>query len=249
MNLFILSDGMGGLARGEVASRLTVETVLAHCQEADADPLLDLIGKHVAGVNETSSRLTSGIHLANQIVYRSAQETATHQTMGATVVALRCVNNHLSIAHVGDSRAYRLRNDSFEQLTQDHSFVAEQLRSGRMSEEEANTSNLQNVLTRAVGIEPEIDVDVREELLMEGDTLLLCSDGLTRELSDGQIAGILSNATDAQEAADQLIHFANEAGGGDNITAIVIRHVREMRPGPRSIRRISQWFGGSRSQS
>lgn len=241
ISLFILSDGMGGLACGEVASRLTVQTLVTHCREAGIAPT-PLFGKQIEGVNDLSTRLASGVHLANRRVYQAAQENATSQKMGATVVALRCVNNRLSIAHVGDSRAYRLRKDRLEQLTLDHSFVAEQLRSGNMSEKEASTSNLQSVLTRAVGIEPEIDVDITEDLVMEGDSWLLCSDGLTRELSDGQIAAILLNAADAQQAADQLVHFANEAGGGDNVTAIVIRQGARTRSGFGKLRRMSQWF-------
>ena len=144
--------------------------------------------------------------------------------MGATVVAVRFSGEIMSLAHVGDSRAYRLRGGALEQLTQDHSFVAEQMRRGRMTPHEAGCSTLQNVLVRALGIEPSVEVDVSEELFMEGDTVLLCSDGLTRELSDAQIAAVLVETGDAQEAAGRLIDFAKQAGGGDNITAIVLRH-------------------------
>jgi serine/threonine protein phosphatase PrpC len=228
MNLFILSDGMGGLASGEVASRLTVDTILAHCREADSDPSLPFVGKPSEGISNTSKRLVSGIGLANRIVYRAAQEKET-QAMGATVVAVRCMNERMSVAHVGDSRAYRLRNNCLERLTRDHSFAAEQVRLRRLTEYEASTSNLQNVLTRAVGIEPEVQADTSEELLITGDTILLCSDGLTRELSDNQIACILRDAKDAQGAANQLVNLANEVGGGDNITVIVIRQAPRTR--------------------
>ena len=145
------------------------------------------------------------------------------QKMGATVVAVQFASERMMVAHVGDSRVYRLRGEYLEQLTQDHSFVAEQVRAGQMSGQEANVCNLQHILTRAIGIEPEVQVDFTEELMVDGDAVLLCSDGLTRELSDIQIARILANAESAQQAADQLIHFANEAGGRDNISAIVLR--------------------------
>jgi serine/threonine protein phosphatase PrpC len=242
MSLFVLSDGMGGLACGEVASRLTVETLLAHCREADADPTLALIGQRGEGMNETSNRLASGIQLANRIVYRAAQENGSHQGMGATVVAVRCANERLNIAHVGDSRAYRLRNGCLERLTQDHSFAAEQIRLGQINEDEAKKCGLQNILTRAVGVEPELEVDISEEIMMDGDTILLCSDGLTHEVSDKQIASILRDATNAQEAATRLVDLANQAGGGDNITTIVIRQGARM---PGALSRtglLSRWF-------
>lgn len=166
--------------------------------------------------------------------------------MGATVVAVWLLDDRLALAHVGDSRAYRLRNSELEQLTDDHSFIAEQVRQGMMTEEEAGNSNLQNVLLRALGIEAEVEPDVDEHLLMEGDTILLCSDGLTRELSDAQIAGILKDNEDPQEAADHLINAANRAGGGDNITVIVLRQANRLEG---AFARIGRWFKGSEGQS
>jgi serine/threonine protein phosphatase PrpC len=242
LNLFVLSDGMGGLEAGEVASRLAVDTIVAHVREIDANPSLPLVGERIDGVSELSNRLASAVRLANQAVHNAALESANGQSMGATVVALRVSDERVSIAHVGDSRVYHLRGDNLEQLTQDHSFVADQVRRGRMTEQEAGNSNLQNVLIRALGIDPSVEVDVNEELAMEGDAILLCSDGLTRELSDSQIAAVLREKDDAQEAAEQLIELAKQAGGGDNITAIVIR------PGPkpaRGIGRLGKWFKDS----
>jgi len=143
--------------------------------------------------------------------------------MGATVVAVRVADGRMSVAHVGDSRVYRLRDNNFEQLTQDHSYVGEQVRRGGMTREEAEASRLKNVLMRALGVEPDVEVDVSEEVLMDSDTILLCSDGLTRELTDAQIAEVLGEAEDSQEVADELVERAKRAGGGDNITAIVLR--------------------------
>jgi protein phosphatase len=241
MNLHVLSDGMGGMASGEIASRLTVETIRTHCREASANPSLALVGKPIAGVSEVSNRLASGIQLANQIVHKSARETADHRKMGATVVAVRCVDGRMSIANVGDSRAYRLRGGYLELLTRDHSFLAE-LRQQRPSEHESSSSNLCDLLTRAVGVEPGVEVDVRDELLMENDTVLLCSDGLTRELSDSEITGALHDARDAQEAADRLVSLANEAGGRDNITVIVIRYTSQESGRTTSVSRLARWF-------
>jgi protein phosphatase len=223
ISLFVLSDGMGGLAFGEVASRLSVDTVLGHCRDAVASPSLPLVGERVDGLSEASNRLASAIRLANQAVHETARQNGAEGKMGATLVAVCFADQRMSLAQVGDSRAYRLRGDAFEQLTRDHSFVAEQMRQGRMTEQEAGSSALQSVLIRAIGIDPEVDVDVSEEPSMEGDTLLLCSDGLTRELSDAQIAAVLGESDDAQEAADRLVDLAKQAGGGDNVTAIVLR--------------------------
>jgi protein phosphatase len=165
--------------------------------------------------------------------------------MGATVVAVRFAAERMSLAHVGDSRVYRLRGNDIEQLTQDHSFVAEQMRQGRMTEQEASSSKLQNVLVRALGIEPEVEVDVTEELVLDGDTVLLCSDGLTRELSDPQIAAVLSETVDAQEAAAHLIDLAKRAGGGDNVTVIVLRRAPKPEGRFARISRVGKWFKGS----
>src|SRR5579863_1854791 len=229
LNLYVVSDGMGGLARGEVASRIAAETILEHCREASANPSLPLEGDRIDGVSEASNRLASAVQLANRAVYEeSKKNTGDRQPMGATVVVVQFAGDRMSLAHVGDSRIYRLRDNTFEQLTQDHSFVAEQVRQGRMSAEQAAASALQNVLIRALGIDPAVEVDVSEELLMEGDTVLLCSDGLTRELTDAQIGAVLGETSHVQKAADRLIELAKQAGGGDNVTAVVLR--RAARP-------------------
>lgn len=248
-NLFVLSDGMGGQASGEVASRLAAETIVAHCREAEAHPPAALIGERIQGVSDTSNRLASAIRLANRAVYQAAQENKAQQGMGATVVAVRFADERMCLAHVGDSRAYRLRGGQLEQLTQDHSFVAEQVRKGMMTESEAGASNLQNVLLRALGVDPEVEVDLDEQLVREDDTVLLCSDGLTRELSDGQIAALLSEAREAQEAADRLVDLANQSGGRDNITVIVVRRASKPVGAFARISRLGKWFKGSEDPS
>ena len=246
LNLFVLSDGMGGQASGEVASRLAAQTVVEYCREAETNPSLAFVGPRIEGVSATSNRLASAIRVANQVVHSEAEKDETRQGMGATVVAVRLVGERLTLAHVGDSRAYRLRNGEVEQLTQDHSFVADQVRKGVMTPEEAGNSKLQSVLLRALGPDAEVEVDVTEELVMEGDTLLLCSDGLTRELSDSQIAAVLEEEEDEQGAADRLVDLANRAGGGDNITVIVLRFV----PKPvGAFARIGRWFKSSEDAS
>jgi PPM family protein phosphatase len=236
LGLFVLSDGMGGLAFGEVASRLAVETVIRNCREGKCWRTQE---DSLSGISAESGQLLSAIYAANQAIYRAAQTRGTDRQMGATIVAVRFISERMTLAHVGDSRAYRLRNGQIEQLTRDHSFVAEQVRQGRMTEQEAGQSGLQNVLTRALGIALEVDVDLTEELMLDGDTILLCSDGLTRELTDAQIAAVLNDCDDAQEAASQLVDMAKEAGGGDNITVLVLR--RAAKPA-RAFARIGKWL-------
>lgn len=242
LNLFVLSDGMGGLASGEVASRMAAETIVTQCREARGEAAEGDSDGQSTSAAELAICLASAVRGANQAVHSAAQESKELNGMGATIVAAWFADERVVVAHVGDSRAYRLRAGQFEQLTQDHSFVAEQVRRGAMTAQEAGTSNLQNVLTRALGIDEEVLVDVDEELLLEGDTILLCSDGLTRELSDPQIAGVLRDAGDSQEAAERLVELANQAGGEDNITAIVVRHA------PKSggaLARMGRWFRSS----
>ncbi len=225
LSLFVLSDGMGGLEAGEVASRVAVDAVLEHCRQAEANPHLPLAGERIEALSEPSNRLASAIRMANLSVYRAAHQESGVHGMGATIVAVKCTDDRLSAAHVGDSRIYRLREGRLEQLTHDHSFVAEQVRNGRMTPEEAENSTMQNVLIRALGIDPTVEVDLSEEPLLEGDTILLCSDGLTRELSDAQIAAVLGERGSAEAAARELVDLAKRAGGGDNVTVIVLRCV------------------------
>lgn len=239
LNLFILSDGMGGLDAGEVASRMAVDAVLQHCRDAEANPDLPLTGECSEDVSPATNRLASAIRVANESVYRAAQQGAGRRGMGATIVAVRCTDHRLSIAHVGDSRIYRLRGGKFEQLTNDHSFVAEQVRNGKMTQEEANGSTMQNVLIRALGIDPTVEVDLAEAPLLEGDTVMLCSDGLTRELSDAQIAAVLEERRNADATAEELVELAKQAGGGDNVTVIVLRCVAKHAG---ALERIQKWF-------
>lgn len=245
INLFILSDGMGGLDCGEVASRMAVDTILEHCRKGYASASFPFTGPRIGGVSEVTNRLASAIRVANQVVHHAAQQSATSRPMGATVVVVQFAEERMSLAHVGDSRVYRLRGDEFEQLTHDHSFVAEQVRQGRMTAQEAYSSKLHNVLVRALGVDAEVEVDASEELVLEGDTVLLCSDGLTRELTDAQIAAVLRATEDAQEAARGLIDLAKRAGGGDNITAIVLRPAARPVGAFGRVSRLGKWIKDS----
>jgi len=227
LQLFVLSDGMGGEAHGEVASNLAVQTVLTHCRQAENSRTTPIFGEPRPDISDRTNRLASAIHLANKKVFEAASANPEQQGMGATVVAAWAEGQRLSIAHVGDSRAYLLRSGSLQQLTADHSLVAEKVRVGILTPQEADASELQSVLTRAVGTMPSVEVDTDEQALLVDDCLLLCSDGLTRMVTDPEIASTLLTSTSAQEAADHLVDLANEYGGVDNISVIVLRVIQK----------------------
>jgi PPM family protein phosphatase len=219
-NLFVLSDGMGGAANGEVASAIAVEAVFAPPHENGSGAAL---GKARSEFSAHTSALVRAIEFANRKVHEEAMHDPASRGMGATIVAVRITGSRLALAHVGDSRAYLLRANVLEQLTADHSLVAEQVRHGLMTHEQAATSELQSVLTRALGMEENVEIDADEIELLPRDSVLLCSDGLTRMVSETEIAGILEQAPNARMAAERLVQRANECGGHDNVTVIVIR--------------------------
>src|SRR5579864_1791935 len=223
LQLYVLSDGMGGEAHGEVASKLAVQTILTHCRQGENSRTTPILGESSPEVSERTNRLSSAIHLANRKVFEAASTNEEQKGMGATIVAAWIEGQRLSVAHVGDSRAYLLRAGTMEQLTADHSLVAEKVRVGILTPQEADASEMQSVLTRAVGTSSSVEVDADEQMLLAGDSLLLCSDGLTRMVTDPEIASTLLTTRTAQEAADRLIELANEYGGVDNVTVIVLR--------------------------
>jgi protein phosphatase len=223
LNLFVLSDGMGGEAHGEIASALAVETVVKHCLDAETNPAARVLGQTQPGWSAKTKRLSTALHLANKNIFKSAEEHPDQHGMGATLTAAWIDGAKLSIAHVGDSRAYLLRGGTLLQLTRDHSLVAEQVRRGMLTVAEAEESDMQSVLLRALGAQPEIEVDAEEHLLFPRDVLILCSDGLTRMVPEPEIAGVLQAETSPTRAAEELISLANERGGPDNITVVVVR--------------------------
>ena len=227
LHLFVLSDGMGGEAHGEVASSIAVETIVSHCSEARGD--VDIAFSAAPGDQwtEKTKRLQSAVYLANSRIYQSAQNNPDEHGMGATVTAAWFDNGRLSVAHVGDSRAYLLRGGTLQQLTNDHSLVAEQVRRGIITPQEAESSEMQSVLLRALGAHPEVEVDVDELGIFPNDVVLLCSDGLTRMVTEPEIAGSLQAETDPATAGRKLIELANERGGINNVTVIVVRFQEE----------------------
>lgn len=219
-SLFVLSDGLGGAAKGEVASAIAVEAIITSLQKDGVD---EAPARAHGDFSRETNSLVHAIKLANRKIHEQGMRDPSCRGMGATIVAARIAGRRLSLVHVGDSRAYLLRSHRLEQLTADHSLVAEQVRQGLMTREQAAISELQSVLTRALGTEENVEVDADEIELFPRDSLLLCSDGLTRMVPEDEIAGILAQAPAANIAAEQLVNRANEYGGQDNVTVIVIR--------------------------
>lgn len=229
LNLCVLSDGMGGEAAGELASKMAIDTIASCLQEAAGNNRRLSFGEPNPQVSETTNELASAIRLSNQAIWEAAQRHASQRGMGATVVGAWVNGAIMSIAHVGDSRIYLYRGGQLQQLTLDHSLVMEQVRRGLITREEAERSEMQNIIIRALGAEETVEVDVDEVFLMPGDQVMLCSDGLTRMVPDAGISEIIADAASSQEAADRLVDAANNHGGEDNISVIVVR-VREPRP-------------------
>jgi serine/threonine protein phosphatase PrpC len=226
LNLFILSDGMGGEAHGEVASAMAVDTVEQYCRNPEAAKEDSGVTLHGAASDNWVSQtkvLQNAVFQANFKIHESAQKHPEQRGMGATLTAGWLNGTKLSIAHVGDSRAYLLRTGNLQQLTNDHSLVAEQVRRGILTRQQAEESEMQSVLLRALGANADVDVEVDEVDVMSRDVLLFCSDGLTRMVSEPEIAGKLQAETDPTVAAQKLVEMANERGGLDNVTVIVVR--------------------------
>jgi len=208
--VYVVCDGMGGAAGGEVASSLAVDEVLRVLSERDAGAALSRVAEEA-------------ICAANAAIYSRAQRNPRLAGMGTTLVALVVERNRVWVLNVGDSRCYRVRDGRLEQLTLDHSLVEEQIRVGRLSRREALRSPLRNVITRAVGTQDSVTPDSFQFEAQSGDVFLLCSDGLTRELPDKAIEELLREGGALEERAKRLVDAANKAGGGDNITCVVVQ--------------------------
>ena len=206
--LFAVADGMGGAQAGEVASRLAAA---AFREFHEADEL------------EPKRRVEALVQEANRRVYERSRDDANASGMGTTVTAALVEGESVAIAHVGDSRAYRIRGDTLEQLTEDHSLVADLMRSGRLTPEEAEAHPQRSVITRALGTDPEVDVDTFAVGLAPDDVFLLCSDGLTTMVPDEEILRIVHESSSLDRAARALVKAANKRGGEDNVTVVLFR--------------------------
>ncbi len=215
--LFVVCDGMGGAAAGEVASRMAIDAIGARVKDANVEE------RGRGGFQPRTQLLGRAIEAANDEILARARRETEHAGMGTTVVGVWLADSLMSIAHVGDSRCY-LRNESgCEPMTTDHSLVEAQVQAGLIDREQSLKSEHQNVLLRALGREPDVRVELNELPISSGDRVLLCSDGLTRMISDRELGEVLMRFDDdPQGACDYLIATANDNGGPDNITVIVI---------------------------
>ncbi len=222
LGLFVLSDGMGGEAAGEMASKIAVEEVTRHMKELARNADAPLLGEVQPQLSLLSNQLGAAVRRANRIIWEAAQHHASQRGMGATVVVAALRMPLMSIGHVGDSRIYLLRGNELQQLTEDHSLVMEQVRRGLITREEAEKSDMANIIIRALGADDSVNVDLDEVVVMPGDRVILCSDGLTKMVPDSGIAQVVSEAATPQQACDRLVEIANECGGDDNITVVVV---------------------------
>lgn len=224
LNLYAVADGMGGHAAGEVASRTAIETLAAFVAAAATDRDFTWPFGFDKKVGLAENVLLTGFQLANRRVCQLAQENEKYQGMGTTMVSLYVPGRSAYIAHVGDSRVYRLREGQLRQVTSDHSWVNEQLQRNIITEDEARNHRWRNVITRALGNRLDLEIDIVCLESQPGDVFLLCSDGLSGLVPDEMIAEILQHGADDLEAiSGALIAAANEAGGPDNISAIVVK--------------------------
>jgi PPM family protein phosphatase len=232
--LLVVCDGMGGSNAGEVASRMTVDAVLRHFERDPGD--------------DAGAALARALEAANTEVWQHTRTRPDLEGMGTTCTALALRGDEAVVAHVGDSRAYRVRDGRIRQVTQDHSLVAQLVASGQLTPEAARADPRRNVVTRSVGISPSLEVDLvrLDEPLRAGDTFLLCSDGLHGQVGEGELVRLASGES-LEQASLQLIDLANQRGGPDNITVVLAR-LEEREDAARSRARPSRGApGGSRA--
>ena len=215
--VFAVADGMGGARAGEVASRMAVEAFDAPAEDAAPEEALRTVARE-----------------ANRRIYEMAQGDSEHAGMGTTLTAAMVTGREVAVGHVGDSRLYRLRDGKLKRLTEDHSLVEELMRQGRLTPEEAESHPQRSIITRALGPEPDVDVETFTHTARDGDVYLICSDGLSGMVLEDEIAEIIADSASLKEAAQRLVNAANKNGGKDNITVVLFRLESDGEPEPTS---------------
>jgi PPM family protein phosphatase len=229
--LVVLADGMGGYNAGEVASALATSTITAGIAQSWTAAALKGLDRDAAKALSQKAMQEQAKN-ANLAIYTAAQNDAQCADMGTTLVACLFYDNFVTVAHMGDSRLYRLRNDVLEKITRDHSWLQEQIDSGMISEEEAHLSNNKNLLTRAVGIYPDEEAEIHTYDVVEDDIFLLCSDGLFAMIEHEELQMTLTTLkANLELAAQLLIQAANDAGGQDNVSVILVRVTKSFAAG------------------
>jgi len=243
LGIAVLADGMGGYNAGEVASAIAVNEILE-----DLRTSLKILDQQEddeeSGFSKESIQVKRAIEKANQIIYQTAQSQPQCHGMGTTLVTIAFYDDRVTVAHIGDSRLYRLRGDTLEQVTSDHSLLQELVDKGFYTPEEARKSQNRNLVTRAMGIELNVSPDVQEEMVVPGDIYMMCSDGLSDLVEDEEIHSTLKTyGENLETAAKCLIQLANDYGGKDNISVILARSNAPMDTGNRSwYSKVFDWF-------
>ncbi len=207
-NLFLVADGMGGHAAGDYASRFTIEKIVEYVKQSTKQ--------------EPVTVLKEAVHYANGLLLKEAGTDENKAGMGTTIVAATCQGDKLYTANVGDSRLYVINQEQIVQITRDHSLVEEMVRLGEMDKEDAKEHPDKNIITRAIGVGAEVAVDFFETNVTEQDTILMCTDGLTNMIDDADIKRIILGQRDIVEKAERLVETANQNGGRDNITVVLV---------------------------
>lgn len=241
LGMAILADGMGGYNAGEVASGMA--TALLGSEIEKAFQKMEPYRPDAAGKLHSHAVLESEISRANTAIYQAAQSQPHYAGMGTTLVVGVFHDNKVTVGHIGDSRMYRLRGEEFQQVTRDHSLLQEQIDSGLITPEQARHSQNKNLVTRAVGVDPEVQAEIHDHSVMPGDVYLLCSDGLNDMVEDDEIAMTLGAlSANLELCATQLIQMANDNGGRDNVSVILVR-VKGEYPAARGwAARFMAWF-------
>ena len=223
LGLFVVADGLGGHAAGEVASKIVVDQIAKFIEQSANLEITVPIGL-CNNLSLNGNRLKVAIQLSDKAITENILLYPERDTMGSTVVACLIEGNRVALAHVGDSRAYQLTEHAIRQLTKDHSWIAEQVASGVLTLEEAKRHPFRNVITQALGNGSELEVEVQEFEIADSEAILLCSDGLSGMVPDDQILAIFNQAPDSKSAARDLVAKAIENGGEDNVSVIVIKY-------------------------
>ena len=227
-NLFIVADGMGGHASGEVASQMSVETLAEFFRSTAEDDEITWPYKLEKGRKYEENRVVTGVKLSNRRIFESAARDAKLKGMGTTIVVTFFVNETIHVGHVGDSRVYRYRDGELFQITEDHSLLNDYIKMRQLTPEEIEAFPHKNVIVRALGMKETVQVDIASEQPQAGDVYLLCSDGLSGMLTDADMEVILAEGgDDLDKSCEALIDAANQNGGTDNITVILIRYEKE----------------------
>jgi len=239
--LAVLADGMGGYNAGEIASNIAITVISSQVKHHQGIMRPEKTTLNTEDVGEMILR--ESVQKANTEILNASRRQAQYAGMGTTVVSTLFYDNRMAVAHVGDSRVYRLRADTFESITHDHSLLQQQIDAGLLSQEEARFSRIKNLLTRAIGIENEVEVETRTHPVNVGDIYLLCSDGLNTMVDDELIGSVLiSMQSNLHAAAERLIQLANDNGGQDNVSVILIKINADFAAPVSRLKKLLRWL-------